>query len=144
MKLCSMHSPWMMSFTQGTPTSGGTHTTRGLGATTVGVQSPWTWIPFRRGTTLPPDTPGVPTRNLVSVISVDKLGIGPMSVGPLRLIRWDKGVPDTARAKARTLSRLLGLVKKWRSMKSHQKTRRWAAAPLCPPRRNHSRRCSWH
>ena len=144
MRLCSMHNPWIMFFTQGTPTSGGQLTTRDLGATTEGVQSPWTWTPFMRDLSHPPDPPGVPTRSLESVTGVDRLGIGPMSAGLLKLIRWDKGVPDTVRAKAKSLSNPLGLLKKWRNMNSPQKTRRRAAAPLCPNKRNHSRRCSWH
>ena len=145
MRLCSMHRPWMMYFIQGTPTLEGLiRTIKGLGATVAMVQSPWTWTASRRGLTIPPCLPGVPTRSLVSVISVASLVIGLMSVNPLKLIRWDNKVPDTRRARARSPGSPSGLLRKWRSLTSPQKTRRRAAAPLCPPRRSHSRRCSWH
>ena len=139
-----MHRPWMMYFIQGTPTSEGIMTNGGLGATVAMVQSLWTWTVSRRGLTVPLCLPGVPIRSLVSAISVESLATGLMSVDPLKLIRWDNRVPDTRRAKARSLGSPSGLLRKWKSLNSPQKTRRRAAAPLCPPRRSHSRRCSWH
>ena len=144
MKLCSMHRPWMMSFIQGTPTSEGIMTKGGLGATVAMVQSPWTWTASRRCLKVQPCHPDVLTGSLESVISVESLVTGLMSVNPPRLIRWDKGVPDIVRARVRNPGSPSGLLRKWRNINSPQKTRRRAVAPLCPPRRNHSRRCSWH
>ena len=110
----------------------------------VMVQSLWTWTVSRRGLTTPPGLPGVPIRSLVSVTSVESLVTGLMSADPLKLIRWDSRVPDTRRAKARSLGSPSGLLRKWRNLTFPHKTRRRAAAPRCPPRRSHLRRCSWH
>ena len=144
MKPCSLHSPWMMCYTQGTPTYEGQPQLTDLGTTDLELFL-WTWTRLKRwreisGSWMPSRMDLERRRDSATIVV--SLATGPMNVLTLRPSPHHPqpmpGEADPSRSTTGSPSTNSGRQKNRSKITILQKTRRRAAAPPCPKRRNRS------